>query len=49
MISTKWRYFAAAGILASYLLLSMGAPPLAILAGLGGAAYITKRSEKRAA
>jgi hypothetical protein len=49
MITAKWSYFAGASILASYFLLSNGAPPLAVLAGLSGAAMFVRRSKKRAA
>jgi hypothetical protein len=48
MMPAKWSYFAGAAILASYFLLSSGAPPLAILAGTGGAAFFTLRARKRA-
>lgn len=38
----KWTYFAGAALLAAYLLLSHGAPPLAVLLGLVLAAAIGK-------
>jgi hypothetical protein len=47
MIPAKWSYFAGAAILASYFLLSSGAPPLAVLAGLSGAAVFMRRTKKR--
>jgi len=39
----KRTYFAGAAILAAYFLLSSGAPPLAVVLGLTGAALIGKR------
>jgi uncharacterized protein (TIGR03382 family) len=48
MITSKWSYFAGASILAAYFLLSNGAPPLAVLAGLGGAAMFTRRKSRAA-
>lgn len=38
----KWTYFAGAAILAAYLLITNGAPPLAVLLGLTAAAAIGK-------
>jgi hypothetical protein len=42
-MNTKWSYFLGAAILGGYLLLSAGAPPLAVAAGIGGAAMFTRR------
>ena len=39
----KWSFFAGSVILGGYLLFSYGAPPLAILAGVGLAAVFTGR------
>jgi predicted membrane metal-binding protein len=44
----KWTYFAGAVILAAYFLLTGGAPPLAILAGIGLAALVTLRPSRPA-
>ncbi len=46
MMIWKWSYFAGAAILASYFLLTNGAPPLAVLAGLGGAALFMRRTKR---
>lgn len=32
----KWSYFIGAALLAAYVLISGGAPPLAVAAGIGG-------------
>ena len=42
-MTRKWRLFAGAVLLAGYLLLSRGAPPLAILGGIALAAMFTGR------
>jgi|SoiMethySBSTD1v2_1073268.scaffolds.fasta_scaffold178411_3 hypothetical protein len=42
-MSTKWSYFLAAAVLGGFILLINGAPPLAVVLGLGGAALITWR------
>ncbi len=39
----KWSFFAGSVILAGYLLISRGAPPLAVLCGIGLAAIFTGR------
>lgn len=39
----KWSFFAGSVILAGYLLFLFGAPPLAVLAGIGLAAVFTGR------
>ena len=44
----KWSFFAAAVILAGYLLLSAGAPPVAILLGIALAALYTGRISRSA-
>lgn len=45
-MNRKWAYFAGAAILASYFLLSAGAPPLAIAAGIGGVAMFMRRRSR---
>jgi len=40
----KWSFFAGAVILVGYLLISRGAPPLAVICGIGLAAIFTGRS-----
>jgi len=40
----KWRYFIGASVLAGYLLVLAGAPPLAVAVGIGGAALLTRRA-----
>lgn len=42
----NWSYFAGAAILASYLLISHGAPVLAVVAGIGGAASFMRRRSR---
>jgi len=42
-MTRKWSFFTGAVILAGYLLFSYGAPPLAILGGIGFAAVLTGR------
>jgi len=44
----KWTYFAGAVILAAYFLLSAGAPPLAVAAGIALAAVFTLRRARSA-
>jgi hypothetical protein len=46
--NNKWRFFVGAAILAAGLLLKSGAPPLAVVLGIGAAALPTLR-EKRPA
>ncbi len=41
-MSGKWRYFLAAVVLAAFFLLRGGAPPLAVLAGIGAAALMVR-------
>ena len=42
----KWPFFFGAVILAGYLLLSYGAPPVAVLCGIGLAALATLRRSR---
>jgi len=44
----KWTYFIGAAILSGCFLISAGAPPLAVAAGIGGVAMFMRR-KKRAA
>jgi len=44
----KWSYFIGASLLAGYFLLAGGAPPLAVAAGIGGAALFMRRSSRAA-
>ncbi len=41
-MSRKWSFYIGAAVLAGYLLLAIGAPPLAVALGLGAAALITR-------
>jgi len=43
----KWRYYAAAAILIGALLISRGAPPLAVFAGLLGVGVSMRRRASR--
>jgi len=42
----KWSFFAGAVMLAAYILFISGAPPLAILCGIGFAAVFTARGKQ---
>jgi hypothetical protein len=42
----KWGYFAAASVLAAYFLLTVGAPPLAVAAGIGGVAMFMRHRSR---
>jgi hypothetical protein len=42
-MNRKWGYFAGASILASYFLLTAGAPPVAVAAGVCGSALFLRR------
>ena len=42
-MNRQWKYFAGAAVLAAYLLLANGAPPLPVAAGLALAAVLTRR------
>lgn len=44
----KWSYFIGAVILSAYFLLANGAPPLAVAAGIGGAALFVRRASRAA-
>jgi hypothetical protein len=45
-MNRKWAYFIGASILAGYFLLTAGAPPLAIAAGIGGVALFMRRTSR---
>jgi hypothetical protein len=47
-MKNRWTYFIGAVILASYFLLSSGAPPLAVALGIGFAAMLTRRASRSA-
>jgi len=47
-MNLKWRYFIGAAILSGYFLISAGAPPLAVVAGIGGVAMFMRRTKKHA-
>ena len=42
----NWRYFVGASILSSGLLLKLGAPLIAILIGIAGAAFINWKRQR---
>jgi hypothetical protein len=42
----KWQFFIGAVILGGYVLLSYGAPPLALIGGICLAAAVTARSSR---
>jgi hypothetical protein len=42
----KWGYFIGAAVLAAYFLVTAGAPPLAVAAGIGGAAMFMRRRSR---
>ena len=42
-MTRKWSYFAGAVLLAGYLLIASGAPPLPVICGIGLAAVFTAR------
>jgi hypothetical protein len=44
----KWGYFSGAAVLAAYFMLSAGAPPLAVAAGIGGVAMFVWRKSRTA-
>jgi hypothetical protein len=46
-MNRKWRYFGAA-VLAAYLLLTAGAPPLAVAIGIAFGAMLTLRASRSA-
>jgi hypothetical protein len=43
-MSKKWSYFAAASLMVGYLLISHGAPMLAVVAGIAGVASYLRRT-----
>ena len=45
-MNRKWGFFIGAAILAAYFLLTSGAPPLAVAAGVGGAAMFMRRTSR---
>jgi hypothetical protein len=45
-MNRKWAYFIGASILAGYFLLTAGAPPVAIAAGIGGVAIFMRRTSR---
>jgi len=45
-MNRKWSFFIGAVVLAAYFLLTSGAPPLAVAAGIGGAALFMRRSSR---
>lgn len=47
-MNVNWGYFFGASILAAYALLTAGAPPLAVAAGVSGAALFLARKSWRA-
>lgn len=44
----KWTYFAGAVVLSVYFLLAAGAPPMAVAAGVAGAAVFMIRRSRTA-
>ena len=42
----KWQFFIGSVLLAGYLSLTYGAPPLAVICGIGLAAAITARGSR---
>ena len=40
----KWSFFSAAAVMAAYALISHGAPPLAVGAGIAFGAFLTSRT-----
>jgi hypothetical protein len=47
-MNRKWSYFIGSALLAGYFLVTAGAPPLAIAAGIGGAAMFVRRLSRTA-
>jgi hypothetical protein len=45
-MTRKWGYFTGASVMAAYFLLHAGAPPLAVLAGIGGVAIFMRRKSR---
>jgi hypothetical protein len=44
----KWGFFAGSAILAGYILLGAGAPPIAVAIGIGCGALMTLRATRSA-
>ena len=42
----KWTYFIGAAVLAAYFLVTNGAPPVAVAAGICGAAMFMRRTKR---
>jgi hypothetical protein len=42
----KWSWFLGASVLVAYFLLTKGAPPLAVAAGIAGAAMFLRRRSR---
>jgi hypothetical protein len=47
-MNRKWNYFLAAAIFAGFFLLRGGAPPVAVIAGIAGAALLVWRKSRTA-
>jgi len=47
-MNKKWSYFLAAAVFAGFWLLRGGAPPMAVAAGIGGAALMVARARRTA-
>jgi hypothetical protein len=47
-MKNRWTYFIGAVILAGYVLLSSGAPPVSVALGIGFAAMLTRRASPSA-
>jgi uncharacterized protein (TIGR03382 family) len=43
----KWRYYLGASAIVGYLMISNGAPPMAVIAGLLGVAMFMRRRASR--
>lgn len=47
-MTKKWSFFCAAALMSAYALITHGAPPLAVAAGIGFGALLTVRSTRSA-
>ncbi len=47
-MTIKWNYFLGAVVLGSYILISAGAPPVAVAVGIGAAALVTRQLSRSA-
>lgn len=47
-MNRKWSYFVGASIVAAYLLVTHGAPPMAVAAGIAGVALYLRRKSRTA-